>query len=149
MQDPGNAGIPARTLYAMGGAGLVIPRYNGTFLGTRACHTTARALKRLPVAKVTNIARALDKARDMESLIYEVTFGEDSPDVFTTRLHTPALFILGNEERGIYLQVAKHCHRLLHAPMLRIFDSLNMAQAGGILTSRFTRQRLEKSPFGE
>lgn len=33
VQDPGNAGTLARTLYAMGGAGLVIPRHNGTFLG--------------------------------------------------------------------------------------------------------------------
>ncbi|MFQ8735851.1 MAG: hypothetical protein ACLSAH_07270 [Bilophila wadsworthia] len=36
VQDPGNAGTLARTLYAMGGAGLVIPRHNGTFLGAGA-----------------------------------------------------------------------------------------------------------------
>ena len=60
VQDPGNAGTLARTLYAMGGAGLVIPRHNGTFLGAGARRAAAGALERLPVAKVMNIARALE-----------------------------------------------------------------------------------------
>ena len=50
---------------------------------------------------------------------------------------------------GIRPQVAKRCHHLLHIPMLRAFDSLNVAQAGGILTSCFARQHLEKNPSGE
>lgn len=49
-------GTLARTLYAMGGAGLVIPRHNGTFLGAGARRAAAGALERLPVAKVMNIA---------------------------------------------------------------------------------------------
>ena len=144
VQDPGNAGTLARTLYAMGGAGLVIPRHNGTFLGA-----AAGALERLPVSKVMNVARALDEARDAGFLIYGAAFGEGSLDAFTTRLHTPALLVLGNEEHGIRPQVAKRCHHLLHIPMLRAFDSLNVAQAGGILTSCFARQHLEKNPSGE
>ena len=126
VQDPGNAGTLARTLYAAAGA-----------------------LERLPVAKVMNIARALDEARDAGFLIYGAAFGEGSLDAFTTRLHTPALLVLGNEEHGIRPQVAKRCHHLLHIPMLRTFDSLNVAQAGGILTSCFARQHLEKNPSGE
>ena len=132
-----------------GGAGLVIPRHNGTFLGAGARRAAAGALERLPVAKVMNIARALDEARDAGFLIYGAAFGEGSLDAFTTRLHTPALLVLGNEEHGIRPQVAKRCHHLLHIPMLRTFDSLNVAQAGGILTSCFARQHLEKNPSGE
>ena len=105
VQDPGNAGTLARTLYAMGGAGLVIPRHNGTFLGAGARRAAAGALERLPVAKVMNIARALDEARDAGFLIYGAAFGEGSLDAFTTRLHTPALLVLGNEEHGIRPQV--------------------------------------------
>lgn len=149
VQDPGNAGTLARTLYAMGGAGLVIPRHNGTFLGAGARRAAAGALERLPVAKVMNIARALDEARDAGFLVYGAAFGEGSLDAFTARLHTPALLVLGNEDHGIRPQVAKRCHHLVHIPMLRTFDSLNVAQAGGILTSCFARQHLEKNPSGE
>lgn len=141
VQDPGNAGTLARTLYALGGAGLVIPRHNGAFLGAGARRAAAGALERLPVAKVMNLSRALDEARDAGFVIYGAAFGEDSLDAFTARLHTPALLVLGNEEHGIRPQVAKRCHHLVHIPMLRDFDSLNVAQAGGILTSCFARQR--------
>ena len=50
VQDPGNAGTLARTLYAMGGAGLVIPRHNGACLGAGARRAAAGALARLTVA---------------------------------------------------------------------------------------------------
>ena len=147
VQDPGNAGTLARTLYALGGAGLVIPRHNGAFLERgRTPRRRRGASERLPVAKVMNLSRALDEARDAGFLIYGAAFGEGSLDAFTAPLHTPALLVLGNEEHGIRPQVAKRCHHLLHIPMLREFDSLNVAQAGGILTGCFARRHLEKHP---
>lgn len=145
VQDPGNAGTLARTLYALGGAGLVIPRHNGAYLGTGARRAAAGALERLPVAKVMNLSRALDEAREAGFVIYGAATGEGSINAFATRLHTPALLVLGNEEHGIRPQVAKRCHHLLHIPMLRAFDSLNVAQAGGILVSCFARDRLAKN----
>lgn len=144
VQDPGNAGTLARTLYAMGGAGLVIPRHNGAYLGAGARRAAAGALERLPVAKVMNLSRALDEARDAGFQIYGAATEEGSIDVFTTPLHTPALLVLGNEDHGIRPQVAKRCHQMIHIPMLRDFDSLNVAQAGGILIGCFARQHLEK-----
>lgn len=144
VQDPGNAGTLARTLYAMGGAGLVIPRHNGAYLGAGARRAAAGALERLPVAKVMNLSRALDEAKDAGFQIYGAATVEGSIDAFTTPLHTPALLVLGNEDHGIRPQVAKRCHRMIHIPMLRDFDSLNVAQAGGILIGCFARTHLEK-----
>ncbi|MDR2075810.1 MAG: hypothetical protein LBP61_02580, partial [Desulfovibrio sp.] len=60
VQDPGNAGTLARTLYALGGAGLVIPRHNGVYLGAGAARSSAGALAHLPVAKVPNLGQAMD-----------------------------------------------------------------------------------------
>ena len=54
-----------------------------------------------------------------------------------------------SKEEQAVLSGVKRCHHLLHIPMLRTFDSLNVAQAGGILTSCFARQHLEKNPSGE
>ena len=142
VQDPGNAGTLARTLYALGGAGLVIPRHNGAYLGAGARRAAAGALEHLPVAKVTNISHALNEAREAGFLIYGAAMGEGSLNAFTTPLHLPALLVLGNEDHGIRPLVAKRCHHLLHIPMLRTFDSLNVAQAGGILVSCFARGQL-------
>ena len=140
VQDTGNVGTLARTLYALGGAGLVIPRHNGAWLGPGARRAAAGALERLPVAKVANISRALDEAHAAGYPIYGTAMAHDCQNAFTANLPTPALLVLGSEEHGIREQVAKRCDHMLQIPMLRDFDSLNVAQAGAILISCFARQ---------
>ena len=146
VQDAGNAGALARTLYALGGAGLVIPQHNGVYLGAGARRVAAGALEQLPVAKVTNISRALDMALDRGFAVYAAARndGENERSAFDIPLHTPALLVLGSEERGLRPQVLSRCQQTLYVPMLRDFDSLNVAQAGGILISCFLRRALDK-----
>lgn len=145
VQDPGNVGTLCRTLYALGGAGLLLPRHNSAYLGPAARRTAAGALERLPVAQVTNLAHALDSAEEAGLAIYGTGVGAAaSPegaargaglcaDAFTTPLRLPAVLVLGNEDKGLRPGVAKRCGAFLHIPFARDFDSLNVAQAGAIL----------------
>lgn len=150
VQDPGNVGTLARTLYALGAAGLVVVRHGGAALGGAAARAAAGALEKLPVAKVTNLARALDEADEAGYTIYAA--GGAAPDAdgkpgsgprnpFTEPLRTPAVLVLGNEDSGIRPNVAKRCHFTLSIPMARDFDSLNVAQAGAILVGCFAARR--------
>ncbi|MDL2266586.1 RNA methyltransferase [Desulfovibrio sp. OttesenSCG-928-G15] len=167
IQDPGNAGTLARTLYSLGGTGIITPRHNGVFLGGAASKAAAGAFERLPVAKVANIGQALDKARKLGIAIYgaasapvarvaQPETAATSPnlpvlpvlDIFTAQFRLPAILLLGSEEHGIRAGLEKRCDFLLSIPMLREFDSLNVAQAGGIIISAMLRHRLEKQPFG-
>lgn len=163
IQDPGNAGTLARTLYALGGTGIITPRHNGVFLGGAASKAAAGAFERLPVAKVANIGQALDKARKLGFVIYgaasapvaKVAGPENTAaslrlpvlpvlDIFSTQYRLPAILLLGSEEHGIRPGLEKRCDFLLSIPMLREFDSLNVAQAGGIIISAMLRHCLEK-----
>ncbi len=149
VQDPGNAGTLARTLHAMGGAGLVIPRHNGVYLGAGARRSAAGALEQLPVAKVTNLGQALNKAHEAGWHIYGAAVVENtrerdemrctSLNALVAPLRFPAMLVLGNEEKGLRPQIREKCDHLLSIPMLRPFDSLNVAQAGAILVSCFAR----------
>ena len=173
VQDPGNVGTLARTLYALGGAGLITPRHNGVYLGAGARRAAAGALEHLPVARVTNLARALEDAAEQGYAIYAAEGAansgnsgnsenpadsdnsnssssskksktpEASASAFTDPLTLPAVLVLGSEEHGLRPLVRKHCDRAIHIPMLRDFNSLNVAQAGGILIASFLRRRLE------
>ncbi len=147
VQDAGNAGTLARTLYALGGAGLVIPRHNGVYLGAGARRAAAGALEQLPVARVTNLSRALDEALDRGFAVYAAARDgrEEEVSVFEASLRLPALLVLGSEERGLRPQVLKRCTHTIYVPMLRDFDSLNVAQAGGILISWFLRHHLRSA----
>lgn len=158
VQDPGNAGALARTLYAMGGAGLVTPRHNGVYLGAAAAKAAAGALERLPVSKVANLGQAIDRAKKLGFVIYGASGDVPPPPADAARrdsvmptdvlslpgaqLRLPAVLLLGGEEDGLRAGMIKRCDLLLRIPMFRDFDSLNVAQAGGIIISCFARKLL-------
>lgn len=140
VQDPGNVGVLARTLYALGGAGMVVCQHHGAYLGAGAVRSSAGALNKLPVAKVGNLANAMKDCVNYDYTVYGARFGSGSQDVYAAELEAPAVLVLGNEEKGIRPGVAKYCHHNLHIPFLRDFDSLNVAQAGAILVAEFAKR---------
>ena len=143
VQDPGNAGTLARTLHALGGAGLAIPRHKGLYLGGAARRAAAGELEELPVAKVMNLGRAMTEARRAGWRVYgaaaETADGEAGANALAASLHLPALLVLGGEEKGLRPHVREKCDEILRIPMLRPFDSLNVAQAGAILIACLAR----------
>ena len=145
IQDPGNIGTLVRTLYALGGAGLVLPKHNSAFLGPGARRAAAGALERLPISRVTNLSRALDEAIDAGFHVYGAAFSEESTSIFESTLEFPAVLVLGGESSGLRLQIRKRCEKQVHIPMLRSFDSLNVAQAGAVLIAESLRRRLMKA----
>lgn len=140
VQDTGNIGVFCRTLYSLGGAGIVVGKHGGGFLGAAAMKTSAGALSKLPVARVVNLAQALDKVEERGINIYGAALNESSESVYEAELFGPAVLVLGNEESGIRPGIMKRCQKQLHIPFRRDFDSLNVAQAGAILVSEFARK---------
>ncbi len=142
VQDTGNVGAIARTLWGLGGAGLIVPQHEGAYLGAGALKASAGALTRLPVARAVNMARMLEKAISEGFTVYcahdcEGAMNAFSPDL---SLSLPAVLVLGNEEKGVRPGVVKQCDISLSIPLKREFDSLNVAQAGAILIARFASQ---------
>jgi 23S rRNA (guanosine2251-2'-O)-methyltransferase len=138
VQDPGNIGTLARTLYALGGAGIILPLHNGAYLGPAAHKAATGALEHLPLARATNLSHALVKAASLGFAVYgagrgDETAGRGARDAFVETLRLPAVLALGNEQKGLRPGVAKRCDILLRIPQARAFDSLNVAQAGAIL----------------
>ncbi|BCS88938.1 TrmH family RNA methyltransferase [Pseudodesulfovibrio sediminis] len=139
VQDTGNVGVLARTVYALGGAGLIVCQHHGAYLGAGAVRSSAGALTKLPVAKAGNLATAMKDAINYDYTLYAARMSSDSQDIYKAKLQAPAVLILGNEEKGIRPGVAKLCHESLHIPFLREFDSLNVAQAGAIIMAEFAK----------
>ena len=134
IQDPGNLGTLARTLYCLGGLGLLVPLHNTAALGPTAEKCAAGALTKLPVCRETNLAHALDDLEEAGFNIYGATpKKQQALNAFTTKLNLPAVLVLGNEARGIRPGVLKRCQLQLYIPQARPFDSLNVAQAGAII----------------
>lgn len=134
VQDPGNMGAIARTAWALGAAGLIVPRHGGAYIGSGAMRASAGALHHLPVARVTNMSQALD-ACDAAGLSILCTDAEGD-DLYKAAIHLPAVLVMGGEEKGVRHGVGKHCQQRLAIPLKRSFDSLNVAQAAAICLAR-------------
>ena len=140
IQDPGNLGTLARTLYALGGVGLLVSEHTAR-LGPAARKCAAGALEMLPIAKHANFAEALDQLELAGLTIYAAEMkNPKTHNAFTSSLLLPAVLLLGNEAHGIRPHIRKRCHALIHIPQARTFDSLNVAQAGAILMGLMARQ---------
>ncbi len=142
VQDPGNVGTLARTLLALGGAGLLFPKDRTAFIGPAAAKAAAGALDTLPLCQVVNLARALDTCAEAGLAIYGSGTGPGSASLFEARLHFPAVLVLGNEDKGMRPNVGKRCTEKLSIPMQGGFDSLNVAQAGAMIMTEMLRQRM-------
>lgn len=140
VQDPGNVGSLARTLLALGGGGLIVPKHHGARLGGAASKSSAGALERLPVRLCTNLSRELESCYDAGFTIYKAEAGPKGGDVFKADFNFPLVLVLGGEEKGVRPGVAKRCEGSLFIPMPGGFESLNVAQAGAVVLGQMARQ---------
>ncbi len=144
VQDQGNIGALARTLYCLGGASLIITRNRSAHLGERAFKSSAGALGHLAVARVTNLKRFLRLCGNKGVWRYYASNETDCISIYKIEVKFPLVLVLGNEEKGIRPSVKKACDVGVKIPMLGNFDSLNVAQAGCIVLGEFFRQWLNK-----
>jgi len=140
IQDPGNVGTLARTLLALGGGGLIVPKHHGSRLGGAASRASAGALERIPVHQGVNLSRDLEVCAEEGFAVYKAEAGPEGQDVFTSAVRFPLVLVLGGEDKGVRPGVAKRCDGSLFIPMPGGFESLNVAQAGAMILGQMARQ---------
>ncbi len=139
VQDPRNLGAVLRVVDAVGAAGVVIPRDRSAGLGPAAARASAGAVASVPVARVVNLARALDALRDRGFWVYGASAGGEN--LFAAEVRFPAVLVLGSEHRGIRPNVAARCDRTLALPMRGTVGSLNVSAACAVVCYELLRRR--------
>lgn len=133
IQDPRNLGAILRTAAALGAGGAVWPKDSAADLTPTVAKAAAGAIEVLPLARVTNMVRAISAVKEAGYWVLagdpegEATLGENE-------LPRPAALVLGREGRGVRRLVRKSCDIGVRIPLAGgIVDSLNVAVATGIL----------------
>jgi len=140
VEDPRNLGAIIRTVDAAGGNGIVIPSRRAVGLTPVVAKTSAGALAHLPVARVTNLAAAIEMLKTAGFWIVGLDVEGKTPYVkydFTG----PIAIVVGGEGKGIRRGVLEHCDDTVVLPMLGRVSSLNVAIAVGIVAYEVVRQR--------
>ena len=140
LEDPQNLGSLIRSAEAAGAHGLLLPRRRSAGMTAAVERASAGAAAHLPVAKVVNLSRALERLK--AAGLWVAGLDEDGRTRYDRAdLAVPLVLVVGGEGRGLSRLVAEHCDLLLSLPMAGQVASLNAAVAGAIVLFEAVRQR--------
>lgn len=140
VEDPHNLGALLRTVECAGGHGVIIPERRAVGLTETVAKSSAGAMEYVPVAKATNLTRALEQLKSEN--IWTVGTAADAPMSYTEwDWRRPTAIVLGGEGSGLHRLVASTCDVLVKIPLRGHTESLNVSVAGGILLYEALRQR--------
>jgi 23S rRNA (guanosine2251-2'-O)-methyltransferase len=139
IEDPHNLGAIIRTAEAAGADGIIIPKRRSASLNQTVFKTSAGAASWLPVARVSNIAAAIDMLKENGIWVYGTD--ADGEDYTGTNLTGSMALVIGSEGNGIGRLVREKCDFLIKLPMLGKITSLNASVAAGIFMYETVRQR--------
>jgi 23S rRNA (guanosine2251-2'-O)-methyltransferase len=141
VTDPRNLGAIVRSAVAFGATGVVIPERRAAGVTAAVWKASAGALAAVPVARATNLTRAL---RSYQNAGLFVAGLDAAADVAVADLHLaadPLVLVVGAEGRGLSRLVAESCDVLVSIPMPGKTESLNAGVAAGIALYEISRRR--------
>ena len=142
VTDPHNLGACLRTADAAGAHAVVIPKDRSAAVDGVVRKVAAGAAEFVPVATVTNLARAIDLLK--EQGIWAVgTDGGAAETLYQADLNRPLALILGAEGGGMRRLTRERCDFVVRIPMAGQVESLNVSVAAGVALFEACRQRRE------
>jgi 23S rRNA (guanosine2251-2'-O)-methyltransferase len=139
VTDPRNLGAVLRAADGAGASGVVIPKDRAAGVTAAAVKASAGASEHVPVARETNLRRAIDRMKEAGVWVYAAEVGGT---VYTELdLAGPVALVLGSEGRGVRRLVREGCDGALSIPMLGTVGSLNVSVAAALLLYEARRQR--------
>ena len=139
ITDPQNLGAILRAADGFGVDLVVIPQHESVGLTPAAVKASAGASEWVPVAQVTNLARAIEALKKRDYWVYAAADGGDAPDAIDFRGNVA--LVLGSEGKGIRRNVLEHCDRVVTIAMRGHIESFNVATAAAVLCYEVRRQQ--------
>jgi 23S rRNA (guanosine2251-2'-O)-methyltransferase len=140
VEDPHNLGAIIRTAHAAGADAIVVPERRAAGLTETVSKAAAGALEHLPVARVSNVSRALELLKARGFWIYGLDERGDQ-DYAGAEYAAPTAFVLGGEGKGLHELVRRHCDFLVRIPLAGQISSLNVSVAAGIVLFEWKRRQ--------
>lgn len=140
VTDPQNIGAALRNAAAFGASAVVLTTRHSTSAEATLAKAASGALDVIPIARATNLARALDQLKDAEFWCIGLA------DTATDRLDAAPFggrvaLIMGAEGSGLRRLTRKHCDMLVSLPTQPPITSINIAAAAAVALYEISRQR--------
>lgn len=140
VQDPHNLGACLRSAAAAGATAVIVPKDRAATLTPTARKVAAGGAERVPLVRVTNLARCMKDLQDAGIWIVGLA-GEAEASLYSVDLKGPMAIAMGGEGDGLRRLTREHCDYLAKIPMASGMESLNVSVAAGISLFEAVRQR--------
>jgi len=141
VTDPRNLGAVLRVADGAGVSGVVVPKDRAVGVTSAAVKASAGASEHVPVARETNLRRALESMKEAGVWVYAAEGGAASATYTDLDLSGPVAFVLGSEGRGVRRLVREGCDGAVYISMHGAVSSLNVSVAAAVLLFEARRQR--------
>ncbi|MFB7634500.1 23S rRNA (guanosine(2251)-2'-O)-methyltransferase RlmB [Streptomyces sp. NPDC056149] len=141
VTDPRNLGAVVRSVSAFGGHGVVVPERRAAGMTAGAWKTSAGTAARTPVARATNLTRALESYQKAGLTVVGLAADGDTELQDLELLDGPVVIVVGSEGKGLSRLVGETCDVRVRIPMPGGAESLNAGVAAGVVLWEAARRR--------
>ncbi|MDP3451615.1 MAG: 23S rRNA (guanosine(2251)-2'-O)-methyltransferase RlmB [Bacteroidales bacterium] len=140
ISDIRNFGAIARSAECAGAQGIILPAKGSAAINADSVKTSAGALMRIPVCKVSNIREAI---YFLKQCGYSVVSASEraSQNIYEADFKGATAIILGSEEKGVSSSALSLSDSQVRIPMNGSIGSLNVSSAAAVILFEAVRQR--------
>jgi len=138
IQDPQSLGAVLRVAEGLG-AGVVVPERGTAPLSEAVARASAGAVERVPVVRVKNLRRFIDRLKNEGFRV--IGLDPSGSSLYELDLTGDMALVLGAEGRGMRRLVREGCDQLGRLPMAGSVGSLNVSTAAAAAGYEAVRQR--------
>jgi 23S rRNA (guanosine2251-2'-O)-methyltransferase len=131
VEDPHNLGAIIRCADGAGAHGVIVSKRHCPVIGQTVFKSSAGAAAYVPIARVANIASAVDQLKELGVWTYAAE--ADGVHYKNADFNGACAIILGSEGEGVSRLVREKCDFTVSIPMRGRVNSLNVSTAGAVL----------------
>jgi len=138
VADPHNLGAIIRCAEGAGAHGLIIPKRRSAGLTAVVDKSSAGALEHLAIAKVANLASAIDELKEKGVWVYGAE--ADGESCYNTAFDSATAIVVGSEGGGISRLIREKCDFIISIPMYGKVNSFNVSCAAAVMLCEASRK---------
>jgi 23S rRNA (guanosine2251-2'-O)-methyltransferase len=141
ITDVRNIGAIARSAVCCGAQAMIIPDKGIAALNEEALKSSAGALEKIHICRVSSLLKAVDTLHLNGIQVYASAMNSNKK-VYELPMELPCCLMMGSEDRGLQPYLNKAADDLFTIPMNGNFDSLNVSVAAGIILYEAMKKRM-------
>lgn len=145
IEDPHNMGSIIRTAVCAGFDAVIFPSRRNAVINATVEKSSAGAINHIDLIMVNSLSSTIDKLKDNDFWIIATDINAKDNYYDIDYCNMNFAIIMGSEKDGVSTTILKKSDYKIKIPMLKKFDSLNVANAASIVIYEAVKQIIQKS----